>query len=65
MFEQLDIARQTHAHVRAFNQVVAEQRVRRKPVAQNLVKRADVVDRLAVKIASRNKSCCASETVLQ
>ena len=48
LLEQLDIGGQADARVSAFDQVVAEQRFGRKPVAQHLVKRADIVNRLAV-----------------
>ena len=49
VFEQLDVGGETHAHMRAFDQVVAQQRFGRKAVAQAFVERGDVVDGFAVK----------------
>ena len=48
VLEQLDIAGQRHARVRPFNQVVAEQRFRRKAIADRGPERLHVVNRLAV-----------------
>ena len=49
----------------AFDQIVAEQRFGGKPVCQDRVERAHVVDGLAVKDGVEKQSCCASETVWQ
>ena len=49
VLEQFDVGRQTHAGVRALNQVVTEQGLRRKAIRQNAAERVHVVDRLAVK----------------
>ena len=50
-FEEFDIAGESDPHVGTFNQVMAEQRGRRKAIAQNPLKGPDVVDGFAVKDA--------------
>ena len=49
LLEQLNVGGQPDARVRALDQVMAEQRCRRKPVPEDLVKRTDIVDCLTVK----------------
>ncbi len=48
VFKQLDIARQPHAHVCAFDQIVTEQSLSGKSLPENFMERPHVINRLAV-----------------
>ena len=49
LFKQFDIGCQAHARMGSFDQVVTEQRIDGKAVADNGMKGPDIIDRLAMK----------------